>query len=338
MRRYFRLAIVILLAGLFSTSLFGSNESLLQIISPAKEAIISEEGLASLVIAPQSDAVDHMVISTDANKTFKINVNDRRSHYCKNVPLHLGDNNLTITAYKGAEVVQQLQRRVFLTSKVHKEYRYPPEIYARNFFHTESNEKVCTKCHDMSVNEVEGVAFEDVSNSNCFQCHMMITVKQHAHAPAVNWLCTSCHNGETGIFNDDDANLSKYTVPDPIAPICLNCHDKQEKLWKTKRFSHEPADSGRCNKCHNPHASDSAFHLRKPTWDLCTGCHKDKIDGMHIVKTFSRSMHPTHGVKDPSRKGKDLSCVSCHNPHVSNAPYLLQSETVMGLCSRCHKK
>ncbi|MEN8147120.1 MAG: cytochrome c3 family protein [Campylobacterota bacterium] len=338
MRICLRFITAVLLTGFCSSSLFGSEEPALQILNPAMEAVINEEALVSLVIAPQSGAVDSIVINTDANKTFTIKVNDTRSHYCKNVPLHLGENNLTISAYKGDAVIQQLHRRVFLTSKVHKEYRYPPDLYARSFFHTQSNEKVCTKCHDMSVNEVEGVAFEDISTSNCYQCHMMITVKQHAHAPAVNWLCTSCHNGETGVFNDDDANLSKYTVPDPIAPVCLKCHDKQEKLWKTKRFDHEPADSGRCNKCHNSHASDSAFYLRKPTWELCTGCHKDKVEGRHIVKTFSRSMHPTHGVKDPSRKGKDLSCISCHNPHVSNAPFLLQSETVMGLCSRCHKK
>ncbi len=338
MKIYFRLTIVLLLIGLFSTSLFGSKESVLQIFNPSKEAVIHEERLVSLVMAPQTDVVDLIIINTDANETFNINVNNKRSHYCKNISLHLGENNLTINAYKGEELLEQLERSVFVTSKVHKEYRYPPELYTRSFFHTKSNEKVCTKCHDMSVNEVKGVAFENVSDSNCFECHMMITAEKHAHAPSVNWLCTSCHNGKTGSFNTDDANLTKYTVPDPIAPVCLKCHDKQEKLWKSKRFHHEPADSGRCNKCHNSHASNNIFYLRKPVWELCTGCHKDKIDGGHIVRTFSRVMHPTHDVKDPSRPGKELSCISCHNPHVSNTPFLLQSKTTMGLCSRCHKK
>ncbi len=329
----------LLLTGSFSASLFASIDPVLEITYPQKEAIIYKEKLVTIVVAPQNEGISSVIIRTDANETFTINVDDaNRSHYCQNISLHLGENNLTINAYKGDKLLEQLERSVFVTSKVHKEYRYPPEIYARSFFHTNKNEKVCSKCHDMSVNETPGVAFEDVSKSNCFECHKKINFKKYAHAPSVNWLCTSCHNGKTGSFNEEDANLTKYVASDPIGPVCLKCHDKEEKLWKTKRFHHEPADSGRCNKCHNPHASDNAYYLRKPTWELCTGCHKDKIDGRHIVKTFGRKMHPTNKVKDPSRKGEELSCVSCHNPHVSNAPFMLQSDSVMSLCIRCHKK
>jgi predicted CXXCH cytochrome family protein len=221
---------------------------------------------------------------------------------------------------------------------VHKENRYPPNKYSTNFFHNNTNEKVCSKCHDMSVNEVPGVAFEDISKSNCYKCHSTLASKKHAHAPTVNWLCTSCHNGKVGIYNQADKNKSKYTYPDPIRDVCFSCHEKNKNKWSKKRFNHEPAESGRCNKCHNSHSEQSEFYLRTPAWELCTGCHKDKIEGVHIVRTFTSIRHPTHNKKDPSRPGKDLSCISCHNPHASNASSLLVDDTVHGLCTRCHEK
>lgn len=329
--KYLRLIIFI------STFILAVNIQAIQIVTPMQKQI-SEENIVSFVIEVKSEDVNLLVLSTDKNETFSINVNPSRSHYCQKIKLHLGENNISVDGFKNNTLVKQEQRMVFLTSKVHKEYRYPPKQYTQNYFHKEINEKVCASCHDMSVNEVKGVAFEDITKSNCYQCHSSLTGKKHSHAPAVNWLCTSCHNGEVGKFNKTDGNKTKYSVPDPIGDICFSCHKKNKEKWNDKRFHHEPADSGRCNKCHNSHSEENEFYLRKDAWDLCTGCHKDKIAGMHVVKTFGRKAHPTHNVKDPSRPGKDLSCISCHNPHASNAAFLLQSESAMGLCSRCHKK
>jgi len=321
----------------FSVSLFAQNVELFKIVSPLPTHV-SEENRVSFVVEVDSNKADYINITTDVNETFEIELDSTRSHYCKSINLHLGENSVYVNAYKNKALVKQEKRMVFLTSKVHKEYRYPPEQYAHNYFHNDKNEKICASCHDMSVNEVKGVAFEDITKSNCYQCHSSVTTKQPSHAPAVNCLCTSCHNGEVGKFNKRDCDKTKYSFPDPIGKVCFTCHKKNDDKWSQKRFHHEPADSGRCNKCHNPHSQENEFYLRKPVWELCTGCHKDKIEGTHIIKTFGRKIHPTHNVKDPSRPGKDLSCVSCHNPHASNSPSLLQSDSVFGLCGRCHKK
>ncbi len=326
------------LGVLFFTVALYATDPVLEITQPKQQAVVHDEALVTIVVAPQHEGVKSVILTTDTNNTVTLKMHSGQSHYCHTFQLHLGDNNISIAAIRDKKVMKAFTRQIFVTSKVDKAYRYAPKKYEKSFFHTDAQEKVCSHCHDMRVNEIPGVAFEDVSKSNCFGCHKEINFKKYAHAPSINWLCTSCHNGKTGSFNKADANVTKFSVPDPIAPVCLKCHEKKKKLWKGKRFHHEPADSGRCNKCHNPHASNNFNYLRKPAWELCTGCHKDKIDGGHVVKTFGRKMHPTHKVKDPSRKGKELSCVSCHNPHVSNAPFMLQSDSLMSLCSRCHKK
>lgn len=326
-----------LFIALFSIALSAQEAAAFMIVNPPL-AQISQESIVSFVVEADSASVDSVVIVGDANETFAIEVNPKRSHYCKSINLHFGQNSIKVVGYKKGAVVKEETRDIFLVSKVDKEHRYPPQKYAKNYFHDEKNEKICSKCHDMSVNEVKGVAFEDIKKSNCYECHKNINKEKHSHAPSINWLCTSCHNGKVGIYNQADENRTKYSVPDPIGDVCFSCHKKNQEQWSAKRFHHEPAESGRCNKCHNSHSSQSEFYLRKAAWELCTTCHKDKIEGMHVVKTFGQKPHPTHGVKDPSRPTKELSCISCHNPHVSNAPSLLQSETVMGLCSRCHKK
>ncbi|MCK9472132.1 cytochrome c3 family protein [Sulfurimonas sp.] len=336
MRRY--ICIKYILSLLFcSFLLFAQDETGFRLLNPQISSI-NEERIASFVIEADSQKIDFISITTDANKTFSIEVNEERSHYCKSINLHIGLNSIKVAGYKNALVIKEQSRELFFVSKVDKDFRYPPEGYSKKHFHNQENEKLCIKCHDMSVNEVSGVAFEDITKSNCYGCHKSINKEKHSHAPSVNWLCTSCHNGEVGVFNKADKDRTKYSVPDPIEGVCFSCHKKYKEEWSKKRFHHEPAESGRCNRCHNAHSSLSEFYLKKPSWELCTDCHKDKIEGMHIVKTFGRKAHPTHNVKDPSREGKDLSCTSCHNPHASNAPSLLQSETSMGLCSRCHKK
>ena len=323
------------LVALISSSTFAFD--VFKVITPNKPDV-HDENIMAVVVKVDTNVTDLLSITTDENLTYTLDIIGNKEYYCKNIPIHLGDNEVYIKAYQGDTLLKEYKQNVYYTSKVYKQFKYPPLKFEYNYFHKEKNEKECAKCHDMSVNETKGVAFEDVRKSNCYTCHKPIGYKKHAHAPTVNWLCTSCHNGTVGKYNRYDINKSKYTVADPIGTVCLTCHKKTKKKWAKERFKHEPVDSGRCNKCHNPHGSDEINYLRRPEFDLCTSCHKDKINGSHIIRTYSKKIHPVRGKKDPTRKDRELSCVSCHEPHASNSPSFIRAKTVMGLCSKCHEK
>ncbi len=307
----------------------------IKIIYP-KENTLKYESTINVVIESLQSADTLIIISPVEEKNIKLQ--SKKTTYCQNISLRLGQNSVILRSYKDDVMVDEQVRDVFVTSKPYNDQKSLPEKYIQNFFHTKTHEVKCIRCHDMSVNEQEGIAFMDVSESNCYKCHNRITKEKYAHAPSVNWLCRSCHTGKTGQFNKKYAYKSQYLVADPVSQECFKCHDKQKEEWGKKRFRHKPVDSGRCDKCHNSHSSEEVFYLRKPVWELCTECHEDKISGMHVVKTFTNVVHPTHGKKDPSRPGKDLSCISCHDPHASNGPSLLRSSSAIGLCSKCHQK
>ncbi len=330
----------IFLFSLFFTFLSISSEAsenkYFEIVTPISTDIHDENTIA-VVVKINDHSIDNIVINTPIDAT-SLHVTPKKDFYCQNLSIVLGENNISVEAYKDNKIVSTSAKKVYFTSKVHKDYKYPPLEFEYNYFHTKKNEKICAKCHDMSVNEIKGVAFEDVTKSNCYTCHKPIGYKKHAHAPTVNWLCTSCHTGNVGKYNRYDNNKSRFIAPDPIGPICFSCHKKTKKDWATKRFKHEPVESGRCNKCHNPHGSYQINYLRKPEFELCTSCHKDKINGSHIIRTYSKKIHPVHGKRDPLRKGRELSCVSCHEPHASNSSSFIKAENVMSLCNKCHKK
>jgi len=320
---------------LFSLNVF-AGEMPLKILQPSgKQAY--QNGWASFVIKAEPKIVKELKIEV-GGQGYPIELKEEKDIYCKSVPLSLGINMITVKASDKNGTGYEQKSELYFTSPVHKEFKYPPMEFADFSFHTKEQEKFCQECHNMVSNEKKGVAFEDVTQSNCYGCHKQITSEKFGHAPAVNWLCTSCHNHEPdGRYIKAD---SKYPVIKEINKQCYLCHEKKRKLWLKKKYQHEPMDVGRCNKCHNPHASSYEKFLRKPEWELCTSCHLDKIEGKHVISSFRKNDHPTHNVKDPSRPGKNMSCISCHNPHASDSRSMLDAEgtNAIKLCSKCHKK
>jgi predicted CXXCH cytochrome family protein len=94
-----------------------------------------------------------------------------------------------------------------------------------------------------------------------------------------------------------------------------------------------------CTVCHDPHASDNEFRLRKPIIKLCTSCHKGYDDGYHVVQLPAGGGHPIGGRPDPLREGRELVCSSCHDPHGTNNPRMwYRASERLVLCVECHRK
>lgn len=172
---------------------------------------------------------------------------------------------------------------------------------------------------------------------NCLECHSELEKGKSVH-PAVSMGCASCHTAV------DATNIPHRFIgktPKGLSAeqpeLCYGCHDK---TLFTKRFVHAAVGMG-CTGCHNPHASDAASLLVKSVVKLCTTCHEEQASGRHIVAGFAPGDdHPVKGKNDPSKPSRELSCISCHNPHSSAQAKLLVNETARpaSICHLCHKK
>jgi len=309
----------------------------IEIITPTEHSIFHEE-FSSVVIKFISPEVEGVIITAESNQSSEIVRQKMRNTYCKTVSLIPGENTITVTAIGKEGLKEKLSVVIYHDIVSSKKYKYPPEIFTVKNFHVSSNEKVCIQCHKMEVNETPGIAFENPTDSNCYSCHKKLTMRREGHAPAINWLCTSCHQIQKNFDGKIDTDSTKFTLPNQIGKVCLNCHKKEKEIWDSQRFHHMPVDADQCTRCHNPHSSENRFYLKAKPWVLCTSCHIEKISDNHILITLVSKKHPTQGKPDPSRPGKELECISCHNPHAADTRSMIKAKSPMSICIKCHKK
>jgi len=283
-------------------------------IFPPGDKKIYHEGYASITVKLNDRNISRVEIVSDKNERYPVKLTKECDDVCsKTIKLHPGENGIRIWGYIGERLAYEAKSDLYFVSQVLKGYKDPPAKYRDKFFHTPENEKLCVECHNMSVNEQKGVAFVNVEDSNCYSCHKNITVDNYAHAPAVNWLCTSCHTGKIGEKNKALIGQSKYLVPEPVAPTCFVCHDKNKQSWDTQKYKHLPVDAGRCTKCHNPHASQNNMFLREAPNLLCLECHGDK------------KLPPQMRNNSKCLGNQAESCIQCHNPHASEHKFFLET-------------
>jgi len=289
-------------------SLYGADG--IEILHPVDKKIYYE-AYAGITVKVNDHAISRVEILTDRNEHFPVILTKECDNVCsKTIKLHPGENSVRVVGYKGEVPLYEIKTELYHVLQI-KGFKDPPIKFTEAYFHTDVNEKVCAECHDMGSNEKKNIAFIDVEESNCYVCHKNITADKYAHAPAVNWLCTSCHNGKSGEKNSEEKGLSKYIVSKPIAPTCFLCHQKSKESWDTKKYKHLPVAAGRCTKCHNPHASNDQMFLRESVKTLCLECHGDK--------KLSAQMRGNS--KCPGETAD--TCVMCHNPHASDHKFLL---------------
>jgi predicted CXXCH cytochrome family protein len=285
---------------------------------------VMEFNLVSISLSLPRGSAD--LIEIKVNNKKKVSIVPRQKFECSSVALELGINEINITAKKEARIVDEAALYVFRS------------------FHMKDHSR-CAVCHhilepreaDKKPINIETFAAEISENktvappeSTCYSCHRGMTSYLFVHGPASVWSCLSCH---------DPQAEPKYILKYPNPELCYKCHIEKKQKRSIKKNFHAPFATSRCVICHNPHASENPFRLVKPTWLLCISCHTDKGSGRHIIAGYVYgNRHPTHGVLDPLRKGRELTCASCHNPHSSDSSKFIRLNAGRGfrLCGECH--
>lgn len=241
-----------------------------------------------------------------------------------------GKNVLLVEGFTGSQKVQSIGTEIYYNplgdrSLVPNEFKEIP-------FHTPEKEKLCASCHDMSPSGGKSPS-RNSEDSPCAVCHYKLVKVKYSHEPVTNYACAHCHvkteNPRHGTGRRDSA-------------LCNECHsDKADEIRKNS-FSHGPVISGYCELCHDPHGSAFPGFMRRSINEVCLSCHEKVGKVSHVLKTTTGKGHPLSGKQDisPKRKGKELSCVSCHDPHGGVVRYFLVSrkEERMALCQYCHAK
>ena len=201
-----------------------------------------------------------------------------------------------------------------------------PAGYDSVSFHRSSVEINCVPCHAHAP--PSGNDATAAERRPCLVCHGGLLQQRWVHGPIASNDCHKCHDGDP---------MSGYVLryqPKDEKEACFTCHKDVLDNSKGKRVVHGPFGGGRCNDCHSAHSAPNRYQLRRPVNDLCNSCHSGKREHNHPVV-----FHPVGWKSDPRSPNRELSCVSCHDPHASDFANLLATpDGYFALCQGCHKK
>jgi len=207
---------------------------------------------------------------------------------------------------------------------------------------------LCLECHTASKKDLAPAHDnQPLGNSKCSGCHdphssnIPKLLREFSHGPYKARLCSACHPAPV----DGKVQLAAADVNQ----LCYDCHTGfKEEMEGTKSRHKLLSQSNRsCMDCHDPHAANQDYVLKKPIQDLCLGCHietpnkttpgampsqeatntsKGSDDNnTQYLKLSSKYVH------EPARK----SCVLCHDAHGSEFPKELRAPE-RDLCMDCH--
>ena len=179
----------------------------------------------------------------------------------------------------------------------------------------------CLGCHVPHTGKTPRLLTAPSAAALCLNCHPRIEERPSVHPPVARHQCTACH--EPHGSNDEPLLRADNKK------LCRTCHPKVGVVARR----HQPLFRRGCESCHLAHGEGPGL-LRRPVNALCQRCHAKYLDGAHVR---AARIHPIAGKPDPLHKGRDLSCVSCHDPHGGANPRFLASPDPATSCAACHK-
>ena len=214
--------------------------------------------------------------------------------------------------------------------------------------HGNANGVSCENCHGPGKAHVEGGG--DVSkifnpakhstkevDAKCETCHAAshpnFDRSPHAKAGIGCMSCHTVHGADTpqplqaskmfaSVNTQRSAEDKEELLKAPQPELCYSCHADQKAQFNMP--VHHRVNEGlvKCSDCHDTHGTFGPNNL-KSTDDqnaVCTKCHTD-VRGPF---TFEHTTVKAEG------------CTSCHSPHGSQNPRLLNMASVNTLCKQCH--
>ena len=210
------------------------------------------------------------------------------------------------------------------------------EVWDKHFANTphaallKGDQHGCQSCHGPAQAHVDGggdvtkiIRFEALTPAQtvaiCTKCHQSSLETQNfskSEHLANGVSCTTCHSPH----KSRDVN---FMLVKSQTELCFGCHAAQKAEF-ARPFRHR-VDSGlvQCSDCHNPHGTQTGHQVRAAAgqFAVCTKCHTDTM-GPFVFE------HAPVKTED--------ACLSCHTPHGSTNPRLLQVNNINFLCLRCH--
>lgn len=179
--------------------------------------------------------------------------------------------------------------------------------------------QLCLQCHDAGEPALAAAhGHQPFANAPCTTCHnphasdVPKLIPARAHGPYGARQCQACHQAAEG----------EKIRTRAVNALCFTCHEEVREAIAKSRHKHTviPTNPNSCIDCHNPHATDLEFALKKSARDLCVTCHAEVIAGMKYV-----------------HEPVQVSCTLCHNPHSSDFPKNLHTSG-NDLCLECHSR
>jgi len=184
---------------------------------------------------------------------------------------------------------------------------------------------------------------KDIQSETCLTCHPGKREAKFVHT-AVSVGCENCHKVASENYK------TTITLWATGGELCATCHEVNKD-----RLLHRPYKAGQCSVCHDPHTGAHKAQTRAAVNTLCLSCHgldqpnvkvdplaktvvllgeqtesldeyaqAPKIGGGHPKSNLPRVAGEPVTAKGSVKIDAEPNCLTCHDPHSSNAEHLLR--------------